>query len=195
MAETRSKKKTKAERTKEHLYHTAMEMLIERGFQATTIREICKEAQVSVGTFYTYFDSKYAILFEVVRKADHYFVDEVQPRLEGLSTREQLLRYFEEYSQYMQQTNFDTLCVLYSVQNIWLARYRPMQRVLTSILTAGQLNGSVTKDYPPEKLCDFLTNAVRGITFSWCTVQAGFDLADRISEHVQFMLSAILTDA
>ncbi len=95
-------KKTKSERTRELLFHTAMDMLIERGFQATTIREICKQSNVSVGIFYSYFDSKYSILFEVTRKIDHYFVDEVQPMLEGLSAEEQLLRYFQEYANYME---------------------------------------------------------------------------------------------
>lgn len=194
MAEATPKKKTKAERTKELLYHTAMDMLIERGFQATTIRDICREANVSVGTFYTYFDSKYAILFEVVRKADHYFTDDVQPMLEGLSTRAQLLKYFEEYAEYMQQVNFDTLCVLYSVQNIWLARYRPMQRVLTSILTAGQLKGEVTMEYSAEKLCELLMTSVRGITFSWCTMQAGFVLSERVLEYINFVLKSFMTD-
>lgn len=187
----RAPKKTKAERTKEHLYHTAMEMLIERGFQATTIREICKEANVSVGTFYSYFDSKYSILFEVIRKADHYFVDEVQPKLEGLPCREQVTGYFQEYAEYMQHMNFETLCVLYSVQNIWLARYRPMQRVLTSILTAGQLKGDVTQDYSAEKLCELLFASIRGITFSWCTTQAGFDIASRIGEYIEFVSKSI----
>lgn len=195
MSDTTPRKKTKAERTKEHLYHTAMEMLIERGFQATTIRDICKEAEVSVGTFYTYFDSKYSILFEVVRKADHYFVDEVQPMLEGLPIRDQLLKYFEEYAEYMQRTNFETLCVLYSVQNIWLARYRPMQRVLTSILTAGQLNGDITKEYSAENLCDLLFSSVRGITFSWCTMQAGFVLTERIDEYIRFVMKSLLVDS
>lgn len=196
MADAKPRKKTKAERTKELLYHTAMDMLIERGFQSTTIRDICREADVSVGTFYTYFDSKYAILFEVVRKADHYFVDEVQPRLEGLSsTREQLLMYFEEYAEYMQQTNFETLCVLYSVQNIWLARYRPMQRVLTAILTAGQLKGEVSTEYTPEKLCDMLISSVRGIVFSWCTMQAGFVLTERIEEYIRFVMKSFLTES
>ena len=195
MAETKPRKKTKAERTKEHLYHISMEMLIERGFQATTIRDICKEADVSVGTFYTYFDSKYSILFEVVRKADHYFVDEVQPMLEGLSIQQQLRKYFEEYAEYMQGTNFETLCVLYSIQNIWLARYRPMQRVLTSILTAGQLSGEITTAYTAEKLCELLFSSVRGITFSWCTTQAGFELTERILEYTNFVMKSLLVDS
>lgn len=196
MSETkpRAARKTKAERTREHLYHIAMEMLIERGFQATTIRDICKEAEVSVGTFYTYFDSKYSILFEVVRKADHYFVDEVQPRLEGLPIRQQLVQYFEEYGEYMQRTNFETLCVLYSVQNIWLARYRPMQRVLTGILTAGQLQETVTRKHTAEKLCEILISGVRGITFSWCTMQAGFELTERILEYIDFVMDSLLVE-
>jgi AcrR family transcriptional regulator len=191
--QTAPKKRAKSERTKERLYHTAMEMLIERGFQATTIRDICKQANVSVGTFYSYFDSKNSILFEVVRKIDHYFVDEVQPRLEDKPCKDQILEYFTEYGTYLEHMNFETVCVLYNVENIWVVRYRPLHRVLTSILTTGQLNGEVTRDMTAEQLCEYLFMGVRGIAFSWCAVKASFSITERITDYMNLALKGILT--
>lgn len=186
-----SAKRPKSQRTKELLYHTAMDMLVERGFQATTIREICKQAGVSVGTFYSYFDSKYAILFEVIRKIDHYFVDEVHPKLEGLPVAEQIRVYFQEYGKYMEHSNFETVCVIYSVQDIWLTRYRPLHRVLTSILQAGQLAGEVTMEFTAERLCDYFFSGVRGIVFTWCTANSNFTVTERIDDFVDFLLGRI----
>jgi AcrR family transcriptional regulator len=48
--------------TRERLYATAMELFGKRGYEATTLREIAKEANVSVGLLYRYFPSKQAVI-------------------------------------------------------------------------------------------------------------------------------------
>ena len=48
----------KALRTREHILAQGMALMKERGFQGTTIRDICEAAEVSVGTFYAYFHDK-----------------------------------------------------------------------------------------------------------------------------------------
>ena len=46
----------------DRLYATAMRLIGERGYEATTLREIAQEANVSVGLLYRYFPSKQAVL-------------------------------------------------------------------------------------------------------------------------------------
>ena len=48
--------------TKTHLYDTAMALISERGYEATTLRDIAMKAGVSVGLLYRYFPSKQAIV-------------------------------------------------------------------------------------------------------------------------------------
>jgi AcrR family transcriptional regulator len=47
---------------REHLYATAIGLIAARGYEATTLRDIAKEADVSVGLLYRYFPSKHAIV-------------------------------------------------------------------------------------------------------------------------------------
>ena len=47
---------------KDRLYATAMRLISERGYEATTLRDIAKEAGVSVGLLYRYFPSKHAVV-------------------------------------------------------------------------------------------------------------------------------------
>ena len=47
---------------RDRLYQTAIRMLSERGYQATTLRDIAKDAHVSVGLLYRYFPSKRAVI-------------------------------------------------------------------------------------------------------------------------------------
>jgi AcrR family transcriptional regulator len=48
--------------TRDRLYATAMGLIARRGYEATTLREIAKEANVSVGLLYRYFPSKQALI-------------------------------------------------------------------------------------------------------------------------------------
>jgi AcrR family transcriptional regulator len=47
---------------RKRLYATAMQLIATRGYQATTLRDIAKEAGVSVGLLYRYFPSKQAVV-------------------------------------------------------------------------------------------------------------------------------------
>src|SRR5258706_9949355 len=47
---------------RDRLYATAMGLIAERGYEATTLRGIAKEASVSVGLLYRYFPSKQAVI-------------------------------------------------------------------------------------------------------------------------------------
>jgi len=47
---------------RDRLYATAMKLIAARGYEATTLREIAKDAGVSVGLLYRYFPSKQAVV-------------------------------------------------------------------------------------------------------------------------------------
>jgi AcrR family transcriptional regulator len=48
--------------SREHLYTTALRLIAKRGYEATTLRDIAKEADVSPGLLYRYFPSKQAVV-------------------------------------------------------------------------------------------------------------------------------------
>ena len=50
---------------RERLYAIAMQLIASRGYEATTLRDIAKEAGVSVGLLYRYFPSKEAVVIEL----------------------------------------------------------------------------------------------------------------------------------
>lgn len=48
--------------SREQLYKTAIELIAEQGYEATTLRDIARNANVSVGLLYRYFPSKRAVV-------------------------------------------------------------------------------------------------------------------------------------
>jgi len=56
------------EARRDALAQVALEVWAERGYDKTTVAEIAREAGVAKGTFYLYFESKRALLIEVLRR-------------------------------------------------------------------------------------------------------------------------------
>nr|WP_293379323.1 TetR/AcrR family transcriptional regulator [Phenylobacterium sp.] len=74
------------ENTRNRVIEAARELFDTQGYQGTTIREIARHAQVSVGSVFTTFASKYEILSQVMRdRLDGLYaeLDRVMPHLRG----------------------------------------------------------------------------------------------------------------
>lgn len=68
---------------RDRLYETAIRMISERGYEATTLREIAREADVSVGLLYRYFPSKQAVVIALYDELSKDFVRETAAMKDG----------------------------------------------------------------------------------------------------------------
>ena len=62
---------TQAQRSqekKQQIFETAMEMFRQKGYNQTTIRDICTTAGITTGTFYNFYGDKFGILLEYLRQ-------------------------------------------------------------------------------------------------------------------------------
>lgn len=91
MAGLRERKKVETER---RLETAALELFLEKGYDATTIDEIAQAADVSVRTLYRYFPSKDALLFDQ-------FTPTLQAVLDAFRARDRALPPFESLQQAM----------------------------------------------------------------------------------------------
>ncbi len=64
--ETRIPKQKRSMEKKQRIKDAAIKLMSERGYHNTSSNEIAKEADVSIGTFYSYFKDKKALYIELV---------------------------------------------------------------------------------------------------------------------------------
>lgn len=74
---------------RERLITAGYRVLAERGYDATTVKEVAREAGVNQGLVHYYFGSKDALLLEVTREASQRYVEELR-RLRDETPPEQL---------------------------------------------------------------------------------------------------------
>lgn len=75
---------------KKHILETALRLFETNGYQKTSINEIVKEANISKGNFYTYFDSKQALFLEIIFQSDQI---KTSFDVEGTTQKERLMDY------------------------------------------------------------------------------------------------------
>ena len=68
-------RKEQAVLTKKKIFDTTIFLIRKKGYSKITIREICQNAEISVGTFYLYFLSKDDILLDLYSKVNQKLQD------------------------------------------------------------------------------------------------------------------------
>ena len=75
----------KKQRTRELIADTARELFLERGFDAVTVAEIAREADVDTKTIYNYFPSKPELFYHRLKEFEQAMVAAVRDREIGVS--------------------------------------------------------------------------------------------------------------
>lgn len=79
--EQSSRRDRERERHRREILHAAERIFIAKGFEATTIEEIAKEAQFAVGTLYLFFKGKEELYGCVIQRIAHDFMEQFQSRV------------------------------------------------------------------------------------------------------------------
>lgn len=185
-----TKRQLQAINTKKKIYDVAMELMNTRGFDNTTIEDISKKANVSVGAFYHYYKSKDDIFFELYKIADEYFKSEVSLKLVNKTSSEQIIIYFEHYAKYNQDRGLDAIRQLYNSKNKnFIAQGRYMKILLEEIISDGFNKKELKSTMTTEETADYFLIFARGIIYDWCLHDAEYNLQEKMIHHMSLVNS------
>lgn len=156
--------------TKMSIYRAAMSLLDQMDVEKITVRAIAKEANISVGTFYIYYETKMDVFEEAYFMMDQYFETTVAKNVPEGSIREKLEYYFEQYRYYnMERTSIKLFNLLtkYS-RGKSLANFGyGIQHVLKQIIEEGKASGEIASEESAEEITLFLLTCMRGCFRHW----------------------------
>jgi len=75
-----------------HILRVSAQVFAQRGYEATSIRDISRETGVSLSGLYYYFDSKQHLLYLIQTNTFTYIVDHLMVRMEGIADAAERLR-------------------------------------------------------------------------------------------------------
>ena len=178
-----------AEITKNKIYECGVNLIRKHGFDQVTVEQISKEAGVSVGTYYYYFQSKFDLFSEMFKRADDYFLTEVAGNLEAVDCKGQIIEFFERYADFNYSDGIEAVKKLYTAENkMFITKGRGMQNVLQNIIEQGQKNEEIPELESAEEITRILFVAARGVIYQWCLYDGEINLKGEMNKIISTML-------
>ena len=175
---------------------STIKLLRKTGFEKVSVRAICQNADISIGTFYHYFRDKDDLLRAMLGGIDEYLLNEIQPRLASDSQLENLRTFALSFADSTVSTG-SVYGSIISSTNVPLPaspedRAREQYSIPRGILREGQRTGEFRADLDADFVTDSLILFLRGCAMDWARRSFSYDL--RVSINRTFdTFSSFLT--
>ncbi|MGD1822830.1 MAG: TetR/AcrR family transcriptional regulator [Pleomorphochaeta sp.] len=192
-----SNREQKAVNKKWHISETAMALFKERGYNSVKVKEICKAADISLGTFYHYFSSKDSIIDETYQIIDERIFECLDER-EFNTPIDKILGILEQSACIMQEELGYVLMlgsyyqIISSKPDYSYSHDRNLYITLVETLKEGISTGYFKKDTDPEEIAELCLRIGRGAIIDWCLKGGSYKLCDLIVSDLKRMLHSII---
>lgn len=195
MEENKTTRQIQSENTKQKLMTASFNVILKNGFDNAKIEDICKEADVSIGTFYHHLKNKAGIVIEEYTKCDNFFSDVVIKELKNENTCDAIVKYINYQMQYAVEFGIDLTTQIYKAQltegtDFFLSKERGITKGLYEIIERVQENGYLKKEKLASEIGSELLIISRGILYNWCQNKGNYDIKKIAKEMISNYLEA-----
>lgn len=195
MSETKelTARQRQAIESRHRLMSAAEELFSERGYQETTVQDICSRAGLSVGVFYHYFSSKQDALLAIL----HSKTDELMELIDAESTAkthiEALLEVFGYVCRQQISGSFATVCSAFTPSPSKRIGLDPsLYNFVYNIVRSAQETGELTGELDASVITTDLLASSRGYVFYWCERGGEFDVCTEQQAYLKRLLRAYI---
>ncbi|SMF07947.1 transcriptional regulator, TetR family [Alteromonadaceae bacterium Bs31] len=166
---------SKREEKKQAILLSGLEVMRQRGYNGTSVKDIVDAAKVPKGSFYNYFDSKEDFVLEAIEytSCQSYQATEAMLADKSISALERLKEFFSSGADFLCTEEFrggcfiGTMCQEMSdtseAVRVKLNSVLGRQiKVISRVLQDGHLDGSIKQGLEPAITAEFIFNAWEG---------------------------------
>ena len=174
----------RAQKTKRKLFQSAAKLVEKHGYDNVTIEDICRKANVSVGAYYHYYDSKTDIIVEIFRQIDDYYETKVTPLFTGDASAD-IDTFFRYYAVFHVDQGYEhTRMIIKAQTEMFLDKTRYMHVKLLELVEAAKAGGVFAGDADSELIAGFLLVVARGLLFDWSLSRGDYDMAEKMDKYI-----------
>ncbi|MEK3765717.1 TetR/AcrR family transcriptional regulator [Solibacillus sp. FSL K6-4121] len=196
-----TERQKKALLTKEKLYITALDLFTKHGFEHVSVEQITKACNVSKGTFYTHFPSKYDVILEKFEEMDNYYIEIEKNIPDHFNAVEKILFIFREQMIYLQNhVGKDMLRTVYTAamtkeveKNHFLINpQRKIFQMLRQFVIEGINQHEFKPDVTLEVATKYVERCMRANVYDWLIHDESFDLVEEMVDFTGSMLDGLI---
>ena len=180
---------------KQKLIDTTVELIKKYGADTLTVRNVCEEAGLSIGTFYHHFQNKDDLLMYFVREAsfDTFVLETPLADVAGricelyMHLIDRYLTLGEEFMKSFYTTGNKALSAYMGQENGCFADGTVMARCERELIDARE-QGFLKKNADPHQLSMDICTIVKGCVFEWALDDGRMDIAESLHRIVKAYL-------
>ncbi len=182
---------------KEQVYDVAEQLFSERGYHATTIREIARELQIEGGSLYSHISSKQELLYQIVLRGSDQFLRAARATLaEGGPARTQLLRFMRRHLAIMAESTPRAIVHFHewrhldpAHQSVIRARRDEYEDALRQIIRAGVASGEFAA--ADERLIGLHVLSLLNWTYQWYSPGGTWNADDLAEQFFETLMRGL----
>ena len=158
----------KKEAKKDKIIEKSMELFREKGYHTTKVEEITKALGISKGNFYTYFNSKEEVLYEILNIMKNERIKMLEEIDTDKAPKEVLRDFIEDYSQiffkYLKRVNLKNIDNFLKDEKV-LNYAEEIQDILVDFLKKNiveRIRESKNKEYNLRFISEFILASIEG---------------------------------
>lgn len=177
-----TKRKLQALKTRNSIFHAAIKVINEKGYDNVNIEDITREAGVAKGSFYTYFKCKADILFFNAVYSDAIY-QQTYEEIKEMSFQDGLLEFISISYRVHERRGKGVIKAiisnLFSIPDFNVFnRERVLFRCFRSLVEKGKAEGFLSDRIDTEHYVDECLSTLIGGELLWCIDERGSSLVD-----------------
>ena len=166
-----TKRQLQALETKNKIYNAAVHVINEKGYNNVSIEDITNDADVAKGSFYTYFESKEALLFYTFQRSDQVYqeaYDQIQDKAFLPTVTHFVKISYTEYEKRGKGIIKAIVANYFSFPDYdFYGKDRILVQCLTKIVDNGKARGDLPQGISTDKAVQLLLTAMVGAEVMW----------------------------
>jgi AcrR family transcriptional regulator len=204
MHEETSRRERKKEETRHRIFHAAVDLFRERGFEHTTVDDITEKADVAKGTFFNYFPRKEAVLGYLSEER----LSAIEENAAALfaADRPAHEKLIEIYLTAAAAYDEDQELARFVLVELMRRAFRPNEEgavrwhaIVETLLRQGQERGEIRADITTERGESLLTGTFLATLFQWAFCADGiarqlhpcFQLGDEMRARLTLIMEGL----
>lgn len=177
---------------KKKIVDTIACLVDENGLKNISIKQICKEADISIGTFYHYFESKDTIVFDMFEVLNEYFFDNEETIRSQKSSKEAAIYFARSFGEFVEEWGYHANVLISTARlrkKLLIIPDHDMWNILRSILEEAIEKGEISNSYDSDFYTESIKAIIRGSLLEWIYKKDDFTVTDTITQRVECFLN------
>jgi AcrR family transcriptional regulator len=189
----------KKARLRQEIIDTALRLFRAQGYENTRVEDVVQVLEISQPTFFRYFPTKDAVLYEVGNRGYSCITEKLKMELSSdASTADRLRRLYNEFAREVEANRWLWQAVVLSgaMDPVRSPQMRGQEKIAASllqeILEQGQKREEITRAFPVDHLAEFMEALYNTVVRNWVAGPPGPDkLIGRVRNAVDFFLRGV----